>query len=146
MGIRSVFVLAIASVPAAWGQTERAVILGTVTDESGSVIPGATVTVTNIGTAEKRSAISNDRGDYDVPALNIGQYEVSVEHTGFRREVVRGLVLVVNQRARVDFRMQVGTVTQEVVVAATTPLVQTDDATVGQLIDERKIRELPIPG
>jgi Carboxypeptidase regulatory-like domain len=146
MGIRSLLVLAIASVPAAWGQTERAVILGTVTDDSGSVIPGAVVTVTNVGTAEKRSVTTNDRGDYDVQALYVGQYEVSAEHAGFRREVVKGLVLVVNQRARVDFRMQVGAVTQEVQVSATTPLVQTDDATVGQLIDERKIRELPIPG
>src|SRR4029453_1785734 len=72
--------------------------------------------------------------------------ESPAEHAGFRREVVKGLVLVVNQRARVDFRMQVGAVTQEEQVSATTPLVQTDDATTRQLIDERKIRDLPIPG
>ena len=146
MSIRLPLALLVALVPAAWSQTERAVILGTVTDDSGSVIPGAIVTVTNVGTAEKRSVTTNDRGDYDVPALNIGQYEVSVEHAGFRKEVVKGIGLVVNQRARVDFKLQVGAVTQEVLVQGTAPLVQTDDATVGQLIDQRKIRELPIPG
>jgi hypothetical protein len=146
MRIRSLLILAIATVPVSWGQTERAVILGTVTDDSGAVVPAAAVRVTNVGTAETRSVTTNDRGDYEVPALNVGQYDISVEHTGFRKEVVKGIVLVVNQRARVDFKMQVGAVTQEVLVQGMAPLIQTDDATVGQLIDERKIRELPIPG
>ena len=140
------FLLTLLLTSAAWSQTERAVILGTVSDDSGSVVPGAAVTVTNVGTTEKRTVNTNDRGDYEVPALNIGQYEVSVEHAGFRKELVKGIVLVVNQRARVDFKLQIGAVTQEVLVQGTASLIQTDDATVGQLIDERNIRELPIPG
>jgi hypothetical protein len=127
-------------------QGDRATILGAVTDESGAVIAGASVTVINAGTRERRSVTTDDRGDFEVPLLNIGRYEVAVEHAGFRKEIVRNLVLVVNQRARVDFRLQVGAVTQEVVVEGTPPLLKTDDATLGQLIDERKIQELPIPG
>ncbi len=126
-------------------QVERATILGTITDNSGSVVPGATVTVINAGTQEKRVAKSGDRGDYEVQALNIGAYEVWVEQPGFQKEVVSGIVLVVNQRARIDVRLQIGAVTQELTVQAVATLVQTDDATVGQLIDERKITELPIP-
>ncbi|MBI3696185.1 MAG: TonB-dependent receptor [Acidobacteria bacterium] len=132
--------------PVAFAQTDRATVLGTVTDDTGSVIPAAAVTVTNVGTQEKRVATTNERGDYDVPSLNIGEYEVSVEHAGFRKEVVKGIVLVVNQKARVDVKLQIGAVTQEVMVQGAAPLIHTDDATIGQLIDERKITELPIPG
>ncbi len=127
-------------------QGERATVLGTVTDGSGAVVPAATVTVTNAGTHERRTATTDNRGDFEVNALNIGRYEVSIEHTGFRKEIVKNIVLVVNQRARVDFKLTVGAITQEVVVEGTPPLLVTDDATLGQLIDERKIRELPIPG
>jgi hypothetical protein len=127
-------------------QIERAAILGTVSDDSGSIVPGAAVTVLNTGTREQRRATTNDRGDYEVQALNIGAYEVSVEHPGFRKETVKGLTLIVGQRARVDFRLQVGAVTQEVWVQGDAPLLSTDDATVSQFIDGDRIRELPLPG
>jgi hypothetical protein len=132
--------------PLGWSQGERASVLGTVTDESGSVVPGAKVTVVNRGTSERRTATSDERGDFEVQALNVGEYEVSVEHAGFKREVMKGIVLVVGQRARVDFKLQVGAVTQEVTVESAAALLATDDATVGHVIDSRKIRELPIPG
>jgi hypothetical protein len=141
-----VLAVLLVSVPAALAQGERATVLGTVTDTSGSVVPGAAVTIVNTGTSEKRSTFTNEQGGYEVPALNVGRYEVSVEASGFRREVAQGIVLAVNQRARVDFRLQVGGVTEQVTVMGAAPLIQTDDATVGQLIDERKIRELPLPG
>jgi hypothetical protein len=137
--------LACGAAPPAAAQDERATVLGTVTDSSGSVIPGATVTVVNLGTKDKRVTKTNERGDYEVPALNIGRYEVSVEQPGFRKEVVSGIELAVNQRARVDFRMQLGAVNQEVTVQGSAAAVQTDDATVNQLINQRQITELPIP-
>lgn len=140
------FALTLLSAVSAVAQGDRASILGQVTDASGAAVPGATVTVTNTGTKEKRSATADERGGYEVLALNIGEYEVSVEQAGFRRETIRGIVLVVGQRARVDMKLEVGQVTQEVTVQGAAPLLSTDDATLGQLIDERKIRELPIPG
>ncbi|MBL8291870.1 MAG: carboxypeptidase regulatory-like domain-containing protein, partial [Bryobacterales bacterium] len=128
------------------GQGDRASILGTVMDGSGAAVPGAGVTVTNTGTREKRAVVSDERGSFELPALNIGEYEVAVEHTGFKREVIRGLVLVVGQRARVDVQLELGALTQEVTVQGAAALLSTDDATLGQLIDQKKIRELPIPG
>lgn len=128
------------------GQGDRASILGTVMDGSGAAVPGASVTVTNTGTREKRALVSDERGSFEFPALNIGAYEVTVEQTGFKREVIRGLVLVVGQRARVDVQLELGALTQEVTVEGAAALLSTDDATLGQLIDQKKIRELPIPG
>ncbi len=126
-------------------QVEQATIIGAVTDNSGSVVAGATVTVRNTGTGERRTTKTDDRGNYQVQALNIGRYEVSVEHAGFRKETVSGIALDVNQTARIDVKLEVGAVTQELTVKAEAPLVQTDDATVSQLINQRDIRELPIP-
>ena len=135
----------VAAVPA-HAQGDRASILGQITDGSGAAIAGAVVTVTNTGTKERRTATAGASGDYEVPALNIGLYEVAIEQPGFRREVIGGIALVVGQRARIDVKLEVGAVTQEVTVQGAAPLLSTDDATIGQLIDERKIRELPIPG
>lgn len=133
-------------VPAAFPQGERSVILGTVTDDTGASVPGAEVKVLNLRTGDRRTVQTDERGDFEVSALNVGEYEVTVEHAGFQKEVARGLTLTVGQRARLDFKLAVGQVTQEVTVSAAASLLSTDDATVGHLIDERKIRELPIPG
>ncbi len=140
------FALFVLSATVLIAQGDRASILGQVNDDSGAAVPGATVTITNAGTKERRSVISDERGGYEVPALNIGEYEVAVEMTGFRRALIRGIVLEVGQRARVDIKLDVGSVSQEVTVQGTSPLLSTDDATLGQFIDGRKIRELPIPG
>jgi len=133
----------VASLPLS-AQVEQATILGAVTDNTGSVA-GATVTVRNIGAGECRATRTGDRGNYQAQALNIGVYEVSVEHAGFRKETVSGIAIGVNQMACIDVKLEVGAVTQELTVKADAPLVQTDDATVSQLINQRDIRELPIP-
>ena len=80
-------------------QVEQATILGTIIDNAGAVVPGANVTVRNSGTGERRTAKSDDRGNYEVSALNIGAYEVSVEHPGFRKETVSGITLVESARS-----------------------------------------------
>src|SRR5215467_12726983 len=143
-GVKAAILLATAILPAI-AQVERATILGTVTDNSGSAVQSADVTVRNTGTDERRTTKTNERGDFEVPALNIGTYEVSVGHPGFRKYVVSGIELVVNQRARIDAQLQLGAVTQEMTVQGVSSLVQTDDATVNQLINQREITELPIP-
>jgi len=144
MSLRIFAFLAILGAPLS-AQVEQATILGTVTDSSGDVVPGAPVTVLNSGTGERRATRSDDRGNYQVPALNIGAYEVIVEQPGFRKQTVSGITLVVNQMARIDVKLEVGQVTQELTVKADAQLVQTDDATVSQLINSQEIRELPIP-
>lgn len=137
--------LLVGIVVALYAQVEQATILGTIVDNAGAVVPGANITVRNAGTGERRTAKSDDRGNYEISALNIGSYEVSVEHAGFRKETVSGIVLVVNQHARIDVKLEVGAITQELTVKSEAPLVQTDDATVSQVINQREITELPIP-
>lgn len=127
-------------------QGGRSTILGTVTDESGAAVTGVTVTVLNTGTQQKRASQSNERGDYEVPSLDVGVYEVSAEATGFRRAVVRSIQLEIDQRARVDVKLQVGEITQQISVEANVTAVQTDDSTLSTVIDSAKIRELPLPG
>src|SRR5215470_5370224 len=97
-------------------QVEQATIIGTVTDNTGSVVGGATVTVRNAGTGARRTTKTDDRGNYQAQALNIGSYEVSVEHAGFRKETVSGIALAVNQTARIDVKLEVGAITQELTV------------------------------
>ena len=97
-------------------QVEQATLLGTITDSTAKVIPGASVTVLNLGTGERRATLSDDRGNYQVTALNIGAYEVTVEQPGFRKQTVSGITLVVNQVARIDVKLEVGQVTEELTV------------------------------
>ncbi len=128
-----------------WGQG-RSAILGTITDETGAAVPNATVTVTNTGTQQKRTIQSSESGIYEINALELGTYEVTAEASGFRMTTVRGVALEVDQRARVDMKLQLGEVTQRIEVDASAVTIQTDDATISTVIDAAKIRELPIPG
>src|SRR5258708_29118632 len=124
----------------------RSSILGTITDESGAAVARASVTVLNTGTQQKWAVTSGENGLFEVPALEIGGYEVSVEVPGFRKTTVRGIALQVDQRERVDVKLQVGEVTQQIAVEAQALAVNTDDATLSTVIDASKIRELPLPG
>lgn len=129
-----------------YGQANSSSIVGTVTDESGAAIPGATVTVTNTGTQNKRTVQTNERGDYSVTALDIGLYEVTASMDGFSRAVAAGVRLEVDVVRRQNLRMQIGAVTEQITVQADALAIQTDDTTISTVIDEDKIRELPIPG
>jgi len=119
-------------------------IIGTVTDPSGAVVPKAHLTVRNQETNAQREVLTNDDGDYSVPLLPPGFYEVTVELTGFRRSVYRDVRLDVDQTARADFALQIGRPTDVVVVTEAPPLVQTDTSTLGQVIDHRQVSELPL--
>jgi hypothetical protein len=129
------------------GQSGRSSILGTVTDATGAAVPNTAITVTNTGTGVSRRVVTNEQGNYEVSALDVGVYEVQAEPAaGFRRAVVQGIQLQVDQRARVDIRLELGEVTQQINVEANPVAVQTDDATLSTVIDSAKIRELPLPG
>jgi len=119
-------------------------IIGTVMDPSGAVVPGAHVAVRNQDTNAQREVLTNDDGDYSVPLLPPGLYEVSVELTGFRRSVYRDVRLDVDQTARADFALKVGRPNDVVMVTETVPLVQTDTSTLGQVINRRQVSELPL--
>jgi hypothetical protein len=121
-------------------------ILGTVNDETGAVVPKVTVTATNEKTGVGRAGTTNSEGSYQIPALLPGTYKVEAEAAGFKKYQQPGVILRVNESARVDIKLQVGEVTQTVEVQAEAPLLNTSTGTVGHVIDNRSVVELPLNG
>ena len=119
-------------------QTVTGTLVGTVTDSSGGRMSGTTVTAANELTQEKHSTVTNTEGYYLLTALPVGPYRVEVEAQGFKRFLRRGIVLDVNQNARIDAKLEVGQVTQQVVVTADVPLVDTREAQLGWMVDNRR--------
>jgi Carboxypeptidase regulatory-like domain len=119
---------------------------GTVTDPSGALVSGATVIVKNDDTGAVRTSVTNSTGQYLLPALPIGHYEVKVQKSGFADEVRTGVNLVVGQDARVDLALRLGTSSQELTVNADAPVVNTTPADITGLVGEREIKNLPLNG
>src|SRR5436190_7647479 len=113
------------------GQTVSTQILGLVTDSSGAVIAGATVTAKRPATNDVRTTKTNETGNYIFPLLDIGEYEVTCAAPGFKTEVRSGVELQLQQKARLDFVMQVGQQAETVEVSSTAMLLRTEDATLG---------------
>lgn len=146
--LASVWILvgALLSGPIGHAQTPYGSIVGTVTDPAGAVIPDARVTITNEATGVSREARTGGRGDFRVPALLPSTYTVEVTAPGFRKGVVTGIVLAVNQVARVDVNLQVGPVAEEVTVKAGPVLLESDTSTFGQVIENKLVVDLPLNG
>src|SRR5262245_53351985 len=121
-------------------------ITGQVTDSTGGAVPGARITATNTGTNAARDAVSNEAGIYSFPALQPGAYTVRVEKGGFKTVTRANIQLEVQQNARIDFEMSVGQVTETVEVAADAAVLATENATVGTVIENKRIVELPLNG
>src|SRR5713101_5295233 len=138
--------LAAVFAPRLSAQTTYGSIAGTVADSSGAAISDAQVTLTNIGTAEKRVQQTGAEGLYLFPNLMIGRYRVDAEKTGFKRTSQPEVVVQVQQTSSTNLTMQVGDVTQTVEVTSETPPLQPDSASLGQVIDERKTNEIPLNG
>lgn len=123
---------------------QQANIAGRVVDASGAMIPGATITATNLDTGIRNIVTSNAEGLYEIPLLPPGRYTITVELSGFRTETRTGLVLAVQQAVQLDFRLDVGGVSQTVQVSV--PLVDTRVSSLSHVIDNTRIRELPLNG
>ncbi len=135
----------IASVaPALYGQGTTGSVVGTVKDSSGAIVAGATVTVRNQGTNTVRNATTTSDGDFNVPLLPPGTYDVTIQKPGFRDAVYKDVTLDVNQTARVDGTLAVGTQSETVNVESAAPLVNTDTSSVGQVISDQSVNELPM--
>ena len=126
------------------GQAVNATLLGTVTDASGAVVVGAKITITEMKTGVVHSITTNDSGNYEVPALAPGQYEVAAERQGFKKAVHSGVDVLVNTDTRINLVLVPGTAQETVVVSAELPLLQTDRADIGRKIEERQAEELPL--
>ncbi len=120
-------------------------ITGVVKDSSGAVIPGVTVTVTNTGMNAARDVQTNASGIYSFPALPPGNYSVKAELQGFKTSTLPA-ELHVEQTLRVDFGLEIGTVSETTMVTGVAPLITTENATVGTVIENRRIVELPLNG
>jgi hypothetical protein len=121
-------------------------IQGVVADNSGAVIPGATVTVRNVDTGVESRRTTNAVGFYAVPALNPGRYTVTCAAQGFATKEYPGLRLEVNQTSRLDCSLNLGTVTETIEVSAAAQLIQSEKTEVGQVIDSKQILEMPLNG
>lgn len=142
-----VFVALIVAIPLSLpGQSTYGTVDGTVTDASGSAVPGAQVTLTNSGTGEKRSQATNTTGLYQFVNIVPGQYVLDVEKTGFKHFTRENVVVQVQQDTHIDAALPVGQVTETVNVTAETPLLQAETSSLGQVIEERKANELPLNG
>lgn len=130
--------------PAAFAQYSRGVILGTVSDSTGAVVPGVKVTVRNLATNETREFTSDAAGNYEFQALLPGQYTISASGAQFKTTTVPNVELRVNTQVRADLVMQIGVVSETVSVAATAPLLQTNTAAMGTVVDNRTMLELPL--
>src|SRR6267142_3778373 len=130
----------------AFAQLQSGRILGSVYDPQRAGIPGATVTVTNLATNIARTVITDAQGNYVVTPLDPGTYRVSAEVPGFQKTVRDGLVLTVGQSARVELALDLSTLSTEVQVTAQTPLLNTESATLSQVITNEQIVDLPLNG
>src|SRR3984957_6155106 len=139
--VGAMFVLSVAGFAQTAGQ-----ITGQVTDASDATVVGAIVTITNSQTNVARKTTTNSAGDYTFPAIPPGVYNVKAEMPGFKGEVREGMQLEVEQIARIDFHLQVGAVTDTVEVTGGAPLLTTESATVGTVIDNNRIVSLPLNG
>jgi hypothetical protein len=127
-------------------QIDTGAVLGTVTDASGAEVRGATVTLTNEGTNATLTTVSGSGGDYKFSPVNIGTYTVSVNFQGFTTMTQRHLVVNVDAQVVASFTLKPGAVTETIEVASTTPVLETQDASVGQVIDQRNVDNLPLNG
>src|SRR2546422_4659961 len=123
-----------------------ATILGVVKDSSGALIPGVSITVKQTETGQTRTAISSESGDYNVPLLPVGAYELTTVMPGFKQDVRRGVNLVVGQEAVIDLTLEVGAAAEQVTVTEEAPLVNTTTSSTSGLITEQQIKELPLNG
>jgi hypothetical protein len=139
-------VLAVGLSLPAWAQVTTGSILGTVRDNSGAAVKGAKVTITEIGKSNSVTFTTDDEGSYNAPFLIPGTYSVTVEAAGFKKAVTNNVVVQIDQKARIDFAIEVGQVTETTEVTASVTLVNTETSELGQVIEQRSVKELPLNG
>ncbi|GAC1702473.1 MAG: hypothetical protein NVS9B4_07940 [Candidatus Acidiferrum sp.] len=128
------------------GQVTSGTITGTITDASGASLPGVKITITNIQKNDSREYTTDETGGYTAPFLIPGLYRVAAEKEGFKRAASSDITLNVDDKARVDIVLGLGSVNEVVSVSAASPLVRVESSELGEVIEERAVRELPLNG
>ena len=121
-------------------------LVGSVIDSSGKVISGARVTAVETSTLDTHTTTTNEQGYYTFEFVRVGTYSIAIEHPGFQKVTKTGVQVDINQVVRTDFTLSVGAVTQSVTVQAEATAIQTDDATVSEVLGTRSVAELPLNG
>jgi hypothetical protein len=121
-------------------------ITGRVTDTTAAAVPNATITLTSVATNAVRTTVSTDSGDYTFPSVPPGSYSVKAEHTGFKTAANNNLEVQVQQTVRLDFTLQVGQISESVEVSATADLLQAENSSIGTVIENKHVTELPLNG
>lgn len=142
------FLLALATLlaPNILSAQTTAKIFGTVSDPSGAVLPGTILTVTHINTGSVRQVTADENGNYVVASLPVGEYTIGAELQGFKKKTLQGIVLQVNDTSRIDLALEVGATSETVTVTSEAPLIQSESAAVGQVIDNRFTKQIPLNG
>ena len=142
--LRSIVVAAILVVPAA-GYAQEAVLSGTITDSTGSVLPGVALKAVNESSGNSFESVTDQRGVYRIP-VRIGVYQITAELSGFTTVTRNGLQLLVGQTAVINLQMAPGTVTEAVTVTGQSPLLETTTSSLGGNVDPKQVAELPVNG
>jgi len=137
---------ALSCAPPAFGQAATGTITGTVLDSTGAAVPNAAVEIQNTDTGLARTVKSASGGDFRLDLLPIGHYSVSATATGFRKKVISGLILQVDQTADIQITLEPGTVTETITVEGTAPLLESATSSVGQVISNNYIEKIPLNG
>src|SRR5262245_13442067 len=127
-----------------FGQAVYGSIFGTVTDSSGAAVPGATVTITNVGTNVIETTKTNSDGNYNQTRLIPGTYKIKIEAPNFKSAVIDAVVVNVDTASTANATLQAGAVTEEVTITAEAPLLKTDRADVATTFEARQVTDLPI--
>ncbi len=136
--------LVLASPGFAQSQAINGTIEGTVVDDEGGVVPGVTVTITNLDTGESRALVTNDDGNYRAPLLSLGRYRVAAELSGFKKFEQSGIQLSAGQTAVVKIQLGVGNISEVISVTADAPVVDLGKIDQGRTLNAREIKELPL--
>lgn len=144
--ITFVVLLVVLTGASAWAQVDTATVTGSVHDSSGAVLPDAMVTATEVSTGIKTTTKTASDGVYVITPLKIGTYSVSAQANGFRTETRENIVLNVQQNQRLDFRLNVGSVNQTAEVTSEAPLLETETASLGDVVAAQQVEELPLNG
>ncbi|HLJ87651.1 MAG TPA: TonB-dependent receptor [Candidatus Angelobacter sp.] len=133
-------------ISSSFAQFDTGSVLGSIRDKSGALVPGATVTLTNLDTGITVTRNSNETGEYEFLAVHAGHYKVAAEKAGFAEAMAGDVVVTVNARQRVDLTLNIARTTESVEISAAPPLVETDSSQRGQIISKTQAVELPLNG
>src|SRR5690349_19521824 len=142
----SSLLLLLAAVEIVAAQVSSATITGRVQDASGAAVQGAKITITQQSTSESRDLLTNDRGEFNAPNLHIGQYSVTVTMHGFKTQIFNDITIEIDKVLNLPVTLQPGVITESVEVTGGAPLIDTVTSSLGQVIDNKKVNDLPLNG